>query len=136
VNELKAIKSNFFIFMFIGVFTFTIDYLLYLRFLFLDIDFNIAKFSSSSIAVVLSYYLNSKFNFGKNNLISLYRIIIYCAIYTILILLHVFINNLFVSLCSNIHIAVFLSMGISFVVNFLVINFYFNEMKEKKCFYR
>ena len=136
MNELKAIKSNFFIFMFIGVFTFTIDYLLYLRFLFLDIDFNIAKFSSSSIAVVLSYYLNSKFNFGKNNLISLYRIIIYCAIYTILILLHVFINNLFVSLCSNIHIAVFLSMGISFVVNFLVINFYFNEMKEKKCFYR
>ena len=30
-------------------------------------NFNIAKFCSSSIAVIISYYLNSKFNFGKDN---------------------------------------------------------------------
>jgi putative flippase GtrA len=119
--------------MFIGTFTFAIDYLLYLQFLAFDINFNIAKFASSSIAVVLSYYLNSTYNFGRNNSMSSHGVILYSIIYTVLILFHVVVNNLFVSLYSNIHIAVVLSMGISFVVNFLVVNFYFKRMGEKCC---
>lgn len=133
MNNFKTwLTSNFIIFTIIGSFTFVIDYLLYLQFLFFDIDFNIAKFISSSIAVILSYYLNSKFNFGKNNKTSLSGIAVYFIIYIVLILFHVLVNNILFGIFSNIHIAVLLAMTVSFIVNFVVINLYFKK-KEKKC---
>ena len=67
--------SAFKTFFVIGSSTFALDYTIYLILLHLNMDLNVSKFIASFIAVVLGYYLNSKYNFGQNNHMPLLRLI-------------------------------------------------------------
>ena len=111
--------------------TFSIDYFTYLIMLHLNIELNLSKFLSSLFAVILGYYLNSKYNFGKDNHISVLRLVVYILIYLVLILIHVFINHLLVESFNNVHIAVLLAISISVFVNFFAIKTYFKILGEK-----
>lgn len=126
-NSIKRL----FTFGIIGVFTFLLDYVIYIVLLSFGVTLSLSKFISSTIAVVVSYFLNSKYNFGKSNEVTVVGLFIYILIYIVLIAFHVFINKQLVEFTGNIHISVFVAMGISFIVNFLIINIYFN-LKEKK----
>ncbi len=118
-------------FLIIGFFTFSIDYVIYLILLHVNVNLNISKFISSLVAVILGYYLNSKYNFGKDNYMTILRLVIYIVIYLILIIIHVYINRSLVEIFNNVHIAVFLAMSFSIIINFLAIKTYFKILGEK-----
>lgn len=123
--------STFKTFFIIGSFTFASDYIIYLTLLELNMDINISKFIASLFAVILGYYLNSKYNFGKNNYMNFLRLIFYILIYVILIIIHVLINSVLIKIFNNLHIAVFIAISFSVFINFFAIKTYFKILGEK-----
>jgi len=121
---------NFLLFLIFGTSTFLLDYILYFYFLDQGFSLNTAKASSSFVAVLFNYLLNSKYNFNAQIVFSLRYIFLYLCIYGILILLHVIINSSLFTLLQNAKIAVLLAMSASVVINYLCIKTFFAYIKK------
>lgn len=130
-EKLKNIPSNFRIYVAIGIFTFLLDYFLYLFFFHHGVSMNIAKALSSSIAVVFNYIFNSRFNFGGGNTMKFTHLVAYMGMYSVLIVIHVMINRGFYIITKEEHIAVFLAMCVSLFINYLSIRKFFAYTQKK-----
>ena len=126
------ISKNFYMYLLIGTCTFSLDYFLYLFFLEHDINMNVAKASSSFIAVIFNYIFNSNFNFGGKNKMNLKYLSICGFVYSMLILLHVIMNRGLYLIIKDAHLAVFLAMCVSVFINYLSIKKFFLYIKNKE----
>ncbi|MCK9351767.1 MAG: GtrA family protein [Candidatus Pacebacteria bacterium] len=130
-DTLKIISKDFYVYLIIGMCTFLIDYFLYLFFLDLNTGMNIAKASSSLIAVVLNYIFNSRFNFGGKNTMKSGDLSIYVLIYCFLILIHVIMNRELYLILQEEHISVLLAMSVSVFINYACVKRFFSYTKNK-----
>lgn len=92
---------------------------------------NISKGVSSAIAVVFNYIFNSRFNFGGKNKMTWTDLLVYLAMYGVLIIVHVMINRGFYELTKEEHVAVLLAMFVSLFINYFSIKKFFNLTKNK-----
>lgn len=131
LKKVQSISRDFRVYLVIGVCTFLLDYFLYLFFLRYGISMNLSKGTSSAIAVVFNYILNSRFNFGGKNAMNFKDLLMYMIIYSVLIVIHVIINRGFYQVTQEEHIAVFLAMCVSVFINYLSIRKFFAYTKKK-----
>lgn len=131
INKFKNISKDFYIYVIIGVCTFSLDYFLYLFFFNHGIQINVAKASSSFIAVIFNYIFNSRFNFGGKNIMKSTDLLLYGLLYSVLILIHVIINYALYSVIHEARIAVFLAMCISVFINYAGVKRFFAYTKNK-----
>ncbi len=118
--------KSFFIFFGIGLLAASLDYFLYIQFLGHGFPMMVAKLSSSALAVILNYLLNSQFNFGGKHKIDLEHMIVYGMLYSVLIFIHALFNQGFYLLLQNVHLAVLGALGISTIINFLTVKKFFS----------
>ena len=125
------INNHFVLFVVIGFCTFALDYFLYFFFLDIEIPLNIAKATSSSIAVLFNYIFNSHFNFGGNNVMHAKSLLLYFGLYAILIVIHVVLNQIFLTITNHEQYAVILAMGVSVFINYFSVKkfFYYQNIK-------
>lgn len=123
--------KNFQSFVIFGTVTFAFDYAFYLLFFKVGIETDIAKFSSSFLAVVLNYFLNSRYNFAKEYKMKAIFLIPYLGIYSVLIFVHTAINRFFLNFFHNLHLSVVLAMSISVFLNYFSVKYFFAAVKSK-----
>lgn len=130
-NIFRNISKNFYLYLVIGICTFSLDYFLYLYLLDCGIGMNIAKAGSSFVAVMFNYFFNSKFNFGGGNKMRLTYLSMYGFLYSMLILIHVIINRVLYLITDDKYVAVFIAMSISVFINYFSIKKFFFYIKSK-----
>lgn len=119
------LSKSFIIFFCIGLLCASLDYVTYLYLLSYDLPMLVAKISSSVVAVILNYTLNSRFNFGGNHKVNLKHMALYGTLYAVLIVIHALFNQGFYFVLNNIHLAVLGALGVSMVVNYLTVKKFF-----------
>lgn len=118
-------QHSFTRFVIFGFITFAFDYFLYIFFLHINAPMNFSKASSSFIAVLFNYFLNSSFNFGKTHSISTRNTFQYLLLYSVLIYIHVIINGLLYKIFLNEHTAVLFAMSIAVFMNYFSVRWFF-----------
>ena len=126
------LTKSFFIFLGIGLLCASIDYVVYLQLLSRDLPMLVAKISSSVLAVLFNYLLNSRFNFGGSHKTSLKRMALYGTLYAVLIVIHALFNQGFYFVLNNIHLAVLGALGVSVVVNYLIVKKFFKYYQTQR----
>lgn len=122
---LQFLTKNFLVFFVIGVLAASFDYLLYLQLLGYGVPMLLAKISSSALAVILNYTLNSQFNFGGGHKMNAKHMVAYGTLYAGLILIHALFNEGFYLLFNNIDFAVFCALALSAGLNYLAVKKFF-----------
>lgn len=130
-NRIRQVPKSFYVFFIIGLLSFTVDYVLYIIFLGLSINMNLAKGTSSSIGVAVNYSLNSRYNFGGQNKMSAYHFGLYLCMYFVLILIHVLMNRAFFLAVGNEHVAVLMAISVSVFINYLCVKTFFSRTSIK-----
>ena len=116
--------------MLIGFVSFIVDYSLYIFFLTHNISVNIAKASASFIAILCNLFLNSRFNFGTANTISFSFAAAFILLYSILTVVHVALNALFLKLLGTVHVAVLSALVLSTLFNYFWVTLLFSRSKK------